>query len=190
MKPATVMGGILFAAVIALGSIPLRVVLNSVLSLSLAMKLAVIIIAVVYCLWLLSSRAKRVGTVSAGIILCAIFGAALVFNWSFVAIVWLSVASSWLIRSVTRYQSFAMAGVDGACTIVALICATSVLEVTRNPTMCIWSYFLIIAITALLPVKIAQESRIIRPTAQLNPFDQAFATADGALREIIKRQTA
>lgn len=190
MKRPTVLGGIAVAAVLSLGSIPLRAVLHLILSPDVAVRVCILALAVAYGLWTLSGRVRRVGTVTLGVFMFVLFSSALIFRWEFMSVLWLAIGVTWFVRCIARYRSISIAFLDGAFAIGAVLCAATALGATGNPTLAIWCYFLIVALTALLPAQLPS-TNWSRPDGQStgqSPFEQAFASADAALREIIRRQ--
>jgi len=184
------MGGILVAAVLSLGSIPLGAMLRIVLTPDMAVRVCILSLALAYSFWTLSGRVRHVGTVTLGVSMCVLFSTAIALQWSFLSVLWIGITVTWFTRCIVRYRSVGIALVDGAFAVGAMSFAGVALGTTGNPTIAIWCYFLIVALTALLPAQLpsAEWSRCKVPKASQNPFEQAFNSADAALREIIRRQ--
>ena len=190
MKRPTVMGGILVAAVLSLGSIPLGIVLRIILTPDMAIRVCILSLALAYSFWTLSGRVRHVGTVTLGVTMCVLFSTAIALQWSFLSVLWMGIAVTWFTRCIVRYRSVGLALVDGAFAIGAASFAGVALGATGNPAIAIWCYFLVVALTAILPAQLPvaewSKGNVTKPLQ--NPFEQAFNSADAALREIIRRQ--
>lgn len=89
----------------------------------------------------------------------------------------------WLLRSLLRYRSLASALIDLGLSALSLIVAAAVARHTGSLLLCLWSFFLVQALTALIPAKPWRPAQ----TPAEEPFERAARGAEAALRRLARR---
>jgi hypothetical protein len=97
--------------------------------------------------------------------------------------IWLlaQVGALWLVRCLYRYDALRFAAGDALLTLFALACAMAAWSHAHSVFLALWTFFLVQALTALMPGPAAE---VPGEPADDARFDQAFCTAEAALRRM------
>lgn len=184
MKQLTLGESIFIAFVLTALVIPLKLVLVAFFSVGFAFRLLWSFLALSY---LLVGVGLRRGQVGALILIC---GSVVILSFSafllpsyqhcFVCVILICV-----IRSLCRYSSFLSGGLDLALSITSLAFSCWAYSQTGSVLAGIWGLFLLQSLTAIIPRKF--EPRKIVLASDAGRFEQAYGTAEQALRQIITR---
>lgn len=145
----------------------------------MALRATVALLAGAAALAVLFDRGHRIGrfvAFAAWLVLLAIL---LVLDpglWLWAAV---PVFAAWLMRSLFRYQTLLQAGTDAVLALFALAAGWLVLRHTHSVFLALWCYFLVQALTALIP-----RARSATPPPAGDRYDQAQRNAEAALRRL------
>ncbi|HVO57875.1 MAG TPA: hypothetical protein VMT51_09295 [Dongiaceae bacterium] len=134
-----------------------------------------------YLLVLLHNTQAPVGRVVTVVIWLAV--TALLFVGDPTLWLWLlvQVGMIWLVRCLYLYGSFLAALADAALNGLALAASLSTAQHTHSPFLTLWTFFLVQALYVLIPKLRASATQ---PETPADGFDQAYRTAEAALRRL------
>lgn len=155
---------------------------------SVAFRLLISALGLLYLLWLLHSCRPRAGRVTAVVawLLLSLIG------WflapSLPVYLFLHVALLWLVRSVVRYRGALPALLDLGVSIGSVAAAAWAAGRSGSVFLAAWSFFLVQALAVAIPPRWPRRRSKAADAADENEaFDQARRRADAAFRELITR---
>jgi hypothetical protein len=162
----------------------LHMTLSSLFGTPLSIRLTLLVVAFVYVLALLRSSPSRSGRLLAALVWIGLSAGLLAFNPGLSIWVVLQTGFIWLLRSLLRYDSLIAAGADGLISAFAMAAGVATALHTGNLFLCLWSYFLTQALSALVP-----KGPGIAPAEVPadHDFDASFRNAEAALRRLSLR---
>lgn len=185
MKPLSFWRGVLLAIVISVVGAVLHTVLAKVISNASSLRIVILVAALGYLLALLAHGPRQSGRVVAALAWLALAGLLLVFNPPLTLWLLLQTGFFWLLRSLQRYDSLIPAGVDALLSGFALAAAIATAQHTHSLFLALWSYFLVQALAAFIPV------RSVAPAAsggtRETDFESSYRNAETALRRLSLR---
>ena len=184
MKRESIFRGLGRAVVLSIACVPAAYVARWVLPQSIALNTLVAVITFAAIVDILRVSGGGVGKTALAALAFAALGAGIGFPTD--QLILLSAALIWLTRSVISYSSIIPAGLDAGVTALSLGAASWTVATGSGFTMGVWVFFLVQALTAKIPRRMTSRSAA-EPAPASDPFDQAYNSAEHALRRIIAR---
>jgi hypothetical protein len=144
-----------------------------------ALRASLALLAGAAALAVLFDRGRRIGRFVAFAAWLGVLVLLLVFDptlWLWAAV---PVFVAWLMRSLFHYQTLLQAGADALLALFALASGWLVLRHTHSVFLALWCFFLVQALTALMP-----RTRTATPAPCGDRYDQAQRNAEAALRRL------
>lgn len=185
MKALSFWRGVLLAIVISVVGAVLHTVLAKVFGSASTLRLVVLIAGLGYVLTLLAHGARQSGRVVAALAWLGLAGLLLVFNPPLTLWLLLQTGFIWLLRSLQRYDSLIPAGIDALLSGFALAAAFATAQHTHSLFLSLWSYFLVQALAAFIPVR--NHAAPAASTCAQADFDSSYRNAETALRSLSLR---
>ena len=153
-----------------------------------ALRAAVAVVAAGYVMYLLAKSSERVGRATTAVVWLALSACAWLAGVPLAAFVLLQVAMLWLVRSLYFYSGVLPALLDLALTALGVALAAWAAARSGSPFLALWCFFLVQALTVLVPSAIAPCGAAERG-APASPgagdaFERARRAAEGALRRL------
>lgn len=153
---------------------------------SLALRLVVAGLGIVYGVSLLRGLRARVGRLLAIAAWLALDVALFVFDPPLLLWLMAQAFAIWLLRCWCCYGSFFAALADGALGLFALAAAVVAATHSHSVFLALWSFFLVQALFVLIPENLRQRNAAAQPDDE-DRFDQAHRSAESALRRLTAR---
>ncbi len=183
MKALTFWRGALLAVVISVVGAVLHALLTKVLGSGHSLRLIVLVSAMSYVLAMLAYDPRHSGRVVAALAWLGLAGLLLVFNPPLSLWMLLQTGFIWLLRSLQRYDSLIPAGADALISGFALAAAIATAQHTHSLFLTLWSFFLVQALVAFVPVRAVRAPAIARES----DFESSYRNAETALRRLSLR---
>jgi hypothetical protein len=135
---------------------------------------------------LLAHGPRHSGHVVAALAWLTLAGLLLIFNPPLTLWLLLPTGFIWLLRSLRRYDSLIPAGGDALLSGFALAAAIATAQHTHSLFLSLWSYFLVQALAAFIPVRNVATPAASGRTRDTD-FDSSYRNAETALRRLSLR---
>lgn len=186
MKPLSFWRGVLLAIVISVVGAVLHTVLAKLLGNTSSLRVVILMAGLSYVLALLANGPRQSGRVMAALAWLALAGLLLVFNPPLTLWLLLQTGFIWLLRSLQRYDSVIPTGADALLSTFALAAAIATAQHTQSLFLALWSYFLVQALAAFVPIRIAAVPSASGGTRETD-FESSYRNAETALRRLSLR---
>lgn len=184
MKTLSFWRGVLLGIVISVVGAVLHTVLAKMFGSASSLRLIILGAALSYVLTLLTCGPRHSGRVVAVLAWLGLAGLLLVFNPPLTLWLLLQTGFIWLLRSLQRYDSLIPAGFDALLSGFALAAAIATAQHTHSLFLALWSYFLVQALIAFVPVR---TSSTAAATTRDTDFESSYRNAETALRRLSLR---
>ncbi len=185
MKRPTFLEGVVVAFVASLFGSALFGVVATVVPGSVTLRALVAGLGLVYILYLLARSHNPVGRITSLVVWGAVTAATWLLEPPLALYVVLHAGLIWLIRSLYFYLSAISALADMGLSLLGLVVAVWAATETGSPFLSIWSFFLVQALFAAIPVRMGGNPHEPQPEEHHDErFERAHRAAQAALRRL------
>jgi hypothetical protein len=186
MQRPTVLEGILVALAASLLSSPLIFVLRLVLGAVLAWKVALVVLAYGYIVYLLARCGRSAGRITLALLSLLVFVASLLLELRWPSLVLVAVGLIWGVRACVYSRSLVPALLHGGLCLLGLGAALWAYAHSGSLALASWSFFLLQAAGVFVPLRLAQQTPEIERAAGEQPVD-SFILAYQAAQKAFSR---
>jgi hypothetical protein len=185
MNPHSFWRQLLLALALSVLGAVLHTTLSMILGASISIRISLLTVTMVYLLFLLQASPARSGRLLATLAYLALSGLLMLLNPALWLWLLLLTGFIWLLRSLQSYDSLIPAAIDALLCALALAAAIATARHSGSLFLCLWSYFLVQALLALLPI--TQPAENITASSADVDFDTWHRNAEAALRRLALR---
>ena len=193
MQRPTLLEGILVALVVSLAASPVVFVLSLLLSPVMAGKAVIVVIAYAYIVYLLAQSGRTAGRTTLAVLSLLVLLASVVLAVRWTTVVLVAVALIWGMRACTYSRSLVVWLLHGGLCLLGLGAALWAYTHSGSIVLAVWSFFLLQALFACVPPRLAQqpvEEGDVAGDQEGDGFVRAHQAAQKALGRLRPRAVA